>query len=388
MAQIQKVIEQLGYTANEAKVYICALGLGECHVSDIAAKLKMPLSSVQVIVDKLHKNGLLNFYVRNRYKYWVAEHPEKLLTQLRQREETVLAALPALTALRKKSGKSQKPAIKIFTGRDDIQSIFNDIIESKQHISAIIPEDSFIELLEGTTIFEDFTSARIRGNLRIRVLAPDTPKGRKLAEAGGKELREMRFLPAHVDIETANFIYANKVAHIMFNQDQPTAVLIEDPGICATETSLFEELWERSGSGAQEESPFSKPGLFKTMADRSPQPLLITNDKVEIVYVNPAWEKQFGYSFAEVQGQNPSMLQSGKTPRKVYETMWRALEAGASFQSDEIIDKKKNGELFTLLTTVFTIRSGNRQWYVQLLDEIAQRKRVEELQKKLQQGIA
>ena len=373
------MIEQLGYTANEAKVYICALGLGECHVSDIAVKLKMPLSSVQAIVDKLHKNGLINFYVKNRYKYWVAESPEKLLTQLRQREETVLAAMPALTALRKKSGKMQKPAIKIFTGRDDIQSIFDDIIDTKHHMLAIIPEDSFIGLFEGTSIFEDFTLARVRGNLRIRVLAPDTPRGRKLAEAGSKELRDMRFLPPEVGIETANFLYADKVALIMFNQNQPTAVLIKDPGMYATEVAVFEELWERSGSGVQDGSLFSKPGLFKTLADSSPQPLLITDDKAEIQYVNAAWEKQFGYSLEEVRGRNPNMLQSGKTPREVYEKMWEALRADQHFQTDEIIDKKKTGELFNLLTTVFPLRSGNHLLYVQVLDDITQHKRVEEL---------
>lgn len=248
MAQVQKVIEQLGYTANEAKVYLCALGLGECHVSDIAVKLKMPLSSVQVIVDKLHKNGLVNFYVKNRYKYWVAERPEKLLQQLRQREESVLAALPALTALRKKTGKLKKPAVKIFTGRDDLRLIFDDIIDTKHPILAIIPEDSFINLLEGTNIFEEFTSARVRGNLRLRVLVPNTPRGRKLSEVGGKELRDIRFLPARIDIETANFIYANKVALIMLDQNQPTAVLIEDTGMRTTEAALFEELWERSST--------------------------------------------------------------------------------------------------------------------------------------------
>lgn len=386
MAQIQKVIEQLGYSPNEAKVYLCALAFGECRVSNIAAKLKLPLSSTQAIVDKLHKNGLINFYVKNRYKYWVAESPEKLLQQLRLREESVLAALPALTALRKKNSTLAKPAVKVFTGREDIRSVLDDIIHTKHLILAVIPEDSFLDLLEGTSMFEDFTSARVRGNLRMRVLAPDTPRGRKLADAGSKELREMRFLPSQVGVETAHFIYANKVAHMLFNQHQPTAVLIEDAGLSATEAARFEDMWEHSGPDGGDDSPFAKRGLFKTLADNSPQPLLITDSNIEIVYVNAAWEKQFGYLFSEVKGQNPHVFQSGKTPRGVYKEMWSALEAGKSFQSDEIIDKKKNGELFTLMTTIFPITSGNRTWYVQALDDLTEGKRVKELLKNLQQS--
>lgn len=97
--QIQKVIEQLGFSAKEAKVYLAALHLGESHISDIAAKVNMPRSSVQMIVDTLHKEGLMNFYVMRRYKYWVAESPERLLANLKKREEIMREALPALLAI-------------------------------------------------------------------------------------------------------------------------------------------------------------------------------------------------------------------------------------------------------------------------------------------------
>ncbi|MDE1925320.1 MAG: hypothetical protein KGH79_04060 [Patescibacteria group bacterium] len=247
MVQTQKVVEQLGYTPNEAKVYLAVLGLGECHVSDIADKLKLPPSSVQVIVDKLHKNGLMNFYVKNRYKYWVAENPERLLTQLQQREDAVRAAMPALDALRKKLGsKPGKPTVKVFTGRDEIRFIFDDIIETKHHILGIVPEEAFLRLFEGTSILEDFIESRTRHFLRIRMLVQETSAGKRLAETAIKNLREVRFLPGRIKIPTASFVYGDKVACVMFNQRQPTAVLIEDSDMRETKSFLFEELWDRS----------------------------------------------------------------------------------------------------------------------------------------------
>src|SRR3990167_781379 len=380
--QTQKIIEALGYTPNEAKVYLAALGLGECHVSEIAAKLKLPPSSVQVIVDKLHKNGLMNFYVKNRYKYWVVENPERLLTQLKQREDAVRAAMPALAALRKKmGGKTGRPTVKVFSGRDDIKNIFDDIIETKHHILGIIPEDSFLGLFVGTFIMEDFIDSRARNFLRIRVLVPETPAGKALAKNAGEMLREVRFLPERIGIQTAIFIYGDKVANIMFNQKQPTAVLIEDPSIRETKAAVFEELWDISGNQSDGNSLLRKEGLFRILTDSSPQALLIANDKVEIEYVNAAWQKQFGYSLEEVRGKNPRMLQSGKTPREVYERMWKTLRAGKSFQTDEIIDKRKNGKFFNLLTTIFPFSSNGRLYYVQILDDITRRKRVEEFRK-------
>jgi PAS domain S-box-containing protein len=121
--------------------------------------------------------------------------------------------------------------------------------------------------------------------------------------------------------------------------------------------------------------------IFRILSDQSPRPMLIANENVEIEYVNAAWEKQFGYLLEEVRGKNPRILQSGKTPRLVYEKMWKTLRAGRIFKSDEIIDRKKNGTFFNLFTTTFPIRSENSLHYIQILDDITKAKRVEEFRK-------
>lgn len=242
--QIQKIIERLGYSPNEAKVYLAALGLGEAHISDIAAKARLPRSSVQAIVDKLHKSGLMTFYVQRRYKYWVAEKPERLLEDIKRREKDMAEALPALTALRK--SRWGKP----------------------------------------------------------------------------------------------------------------------------------------SGKGSDESL-----ALFRMFANSSAQPILIADSDIAIRYVNPAWEEQFGYTLQEVAGQNPRVLQSGKTPREVYVRMWECLKSGAMFQSDEIIDKRKDDTFFTLLTTIMPVSHNGHLFYIQMLDEVSQRSRVNALRQNLLKTI-
>lgn len=236
--QIQKVIEQLGFSAKDAKVYLAALELGEAHISDIAQKANMLRSSAQVIVDKLRAEGLMNFYVMHRYKYWIAEHPERLLHNLKKKEGMLAEALPSLVAMRKAGQGKQR-----------------------------------------------------------------TQKDRE------------------VDL-----------------------------------------------------------GVFRIIADAARQPILITNEAAEIIYVNEVWENQFGYTLEEVRGENPRILQSGKTPPEIYAHMWRELTLGKMFQSDEVIDTKKDGTHFNLLTTIFSVKHNGRLFYIQILDDITERKRVEALQ--------
>jgi len=99
--QHQKVIEEMGYSRKEAKVYMTLLRLGEAQISDIALKAGMPRTTVQVIVDRLHHDRLMNFYVMRGHKFWVAENPNCFLEKLKKQELMIAKALPALSELRK-----------------------------------------------------------------------------------------------------------------------------------------------------------------------------------------------------------------------------------------------------------------------------------------------
>jgi PAS domain S-box-containing protein len=117
---------------------------------------------------------------------------------------------------------------------------------------------------------------------------------------------------------------------------------------------------------------------FPQLPDASPRPILITNAKEEIYYVNPAWEKLTGYTFDEVKGKNPRFLGSGRTPRKLYLKMKKTLQKGKPFNSEEFIDRKKNGKEYQIHALFFPIqKNGENLYYVQMLHDISQKKETE-----------
>lgn len=240
---ISKVIEQLGYKPNEAKVYLTALKLGECTASDIATKVKLPRTSVQVILEALHADGLMNSYTKRRYKYWVAENPEKFLIALREREAALQVVLPELSAMRRDGGG--RPTVKVFSGEEEIRFIHDDILSTKQHILSIIPWDGWIALF-GKEYMDAFIEARSRHSLHMRLLVPKTATAVALKKKDSQEFRRTRFLPERIDIHDTVFIYANKVAIISLNKKQPTGILIDDSETTRTMSVIFEELWNQS----------------------------------------------------------------------------------------------------------------------------------------------
>lgn len=118
--------------------------------------------------------------------------------------------------------------------------------------------------------------------------------------------------------------------------------------------------------------------VFRNLIDTAPWPVLITNERAEILYVNAAWEHITGYTSVEVLGKNPSILKSGETPDHIFDVMWKKLKSGHIFISDKVINRKKNGRLFTLRSTAYPVRVGAKLYYVQAFDDITAQKHAEE----------
>lgn len=241
---IHKVIEQFGYSQNEAKVYLIGLSLGECTASDISQKLKLPRTSVQAILDKLHSDGLMNFYVKRRYKYWTAEKPEKFLINLKEREIALRAAMPEINLIMH-GDEGNKPIIKVYSGVEEIKLIYEDILVTKNNILIIAPWDNWVKMF-GKEFLDNFIETRVKHYLKIDLLVPKSESAVKLKEKDNEELRNTRFTPKNINIEDTIFIYANKVAIISLNKRQPTGILIEDQNTSNTIRVFFNEIWKQS----------------------------------------------------------------------------------------------------------------------------------------------
>jgi PAS domain S-box-containing protein len=87
--------------------------------------------------------------------------------------------------------------------------------------------------------------------------------------------------------------------------------------------------------------------------------VVITDLGGRITYVNPAFERVTGYSRADVIGQNPRLLKSGLHPRSFYEAMWATLLSGMPWATDDFVNRRKDGSLFTEEAVISPIRDAS-----------------------------
>ena len=113
--------------------------------------------------------------------------------------------------------------------------------------------------------------------------------------------------------------------------------------------------------------------------EQSPVCIVMTDAFGNIEYVNPKFTQISGYSFEEVKGQNPRILNSGQKSVEEYKELWTTISSGRQWRG-EFLNKHKDGSLYyesALIAPILDAR-GEIVHYVAIKEDITQRRRTEE----------
>jgi PAS domain S-box-containing protein len=120
---------------------------------------------------------------------------------------------------------------------------------------------------------------------------------------------------------------------------------------------------------------------IQVAVEQSSSTVVITDLDGNVEYVNPNFSDITGYSFEEVKGKSTRILKGGFTKSEVYAELWNAIKNGNVWRG-ELLNKKKNGELFWELATISPVKSkeGLISNYIAIKEDITEHKKFEKLQ--------
>jgi diguanylate cyclase (GGDEF)-like protein/PAS domain S-box-containing protein len=118
---------------------------------------------------------------------------------------------------------------------------------------------------------------------------------------------------------------------------------------------------------------------FKLGIERSGEAIFIADREGTLIYVNPAFEKIYGFSREDVLGKTPRILKSGTLPPEVYQQFWDTILA-KKVMSGEIINKTKDGRLLYAYSSANPIlnEAGDIIGFLAIQRDITESKRMEE----------
>jgi sugar-specific transcriptional regulator TrmB len=241
---INQLLQKLGFSSNEAKIYLAALETGTASAQDIAQKAGVKRTTGYSVLSYLVNRGVVaKTKVKGKNRF-LAEPPERLLTLINELERGIKQALPELEAIYNK--KETKPKIAFYEGRGAVQKVYDDTLIEKPN-----------EILEWNTnaYFEgkadvdlDYIRKRVALNIHAKRIAGkgsvwDT-KHRYLDQ---RELSQTLILPKELfDPQIEVNIYNNKVAFLNYAENM--SVIIESKAIADAMRQAYELSWKGAQS--------------------------------------------------------------------------------------------------------------------------------------------
>jgi PAS domain S-box-containing protein len=94
---------------------------------------------------------------------------------------------------------------------------------------------------------------------------------------------------------------------------------------------------------------------LSSIIEQTDDTVVVTDRNGVIEYVNPSFERLTGYTREEAIGQTPKLLKSGRHDNHFYKGLWNTILDASVFQA-EIVNRKKNGELYYEVKTITPLR--------------------------------
>lgn len=238
---LSRDLEKIGLNQNEAKVYLAALELGEANVQQLARKSGVVRTTIYGIVPQLKEKGLLSSSTRNKKVFYIAENPNKLKDDLKEKQHSLEKILPQLLSVTNSIDK--KPKIRFFEGIGGLKDVYLDTLNyPDQELLAWISEE-YLKSFDEEFLYDFYVPQRVSKKIWVRAIAPDDPRIGRFKAEDEKSLRRTRIVssqlfPLQVEI---NLYGKNKIGVVAF--EEKIGLIIESEKIFNTLKSIFEMNW-------------------------------------------------------------------------------------------------------------------------------------------------
>ncbi|MBI2148504.1 hypothetical protein HYU23_02395 [Candidatus Woesearchaeota archaeon] len=128
----QEILQKLGLSLNESRVYEALLSLGESNVNKISIKSKVHRRNVYDSLNKLIEKGLVSETFIKGEKFFKINNPNRLQEIIKEKETALETVLPSMN----KIYKSLEPEAEayFFKGIEGFKNYLQLILEQKQTV--------------------------------------------------------------------------------------------------------------------------------------------------------------------------------------------------------------------------------------------------------------
>ncbi len=231
-----EVLEEMGLTPAEAKIYIILLEQGASLAGIISRNTGIHRRSVYDAIERLIQKGLVSYIKSNNRKYFEAVSPERLIEILHKREEDIKEILPELKKLQQMAeGKNETL---FFRGKAAMKTAFDQLDNAKEVCiwGATTAADDILQYY-----FSHFDKQRVKKKIKTKIIFNESDRNHPYIK--NIPLAEIRFVPKEISSKTAVNIYGRNICIVAWRPD-PVAILIREDNIGEGFRNYFDFMWQ------------------------------------------------------------------------------------------------------------------------------------------------
>ena len=239
-----RILEDLGLSNAEAKIYLALLELGPSKTGKIIDLTKLQSSTVYHVLGSLVEKGIVSYIFKGKIKFYQAESPGSLAMFLEEKKRKLNSIMKELKE--KEQIGQQKQSAKVYEGMKGLTVAFNEILTTLKKGDEYYFFQLHSEKLKEKRIilfFKNHHLKRADKGIIVKGLSPNqdrSPMGNIFSGLKHTKIRFVEeFLPNGV------IIYKNKVITVAW-EDILTAFVIESESVANSYKKFFLEKWKKA----------------------------------------------------------------------------------------------------------------------------------------------
>ncbi len=247
---VELLLKQHGFAATEILVLRQLFGGEALTLRELAAKTGKSTGVLDLATRKLMERHILKRVLSNKQsKYvlqslsaicdWLHRHTEAQIEELRRQEECIASYM------RTQQQALRRPDVQYFEGDAGLAMAMSEVCKrGEKELLCFLPVACKEEEDPLLMVRQALTAERKRSGTVLRVLAPNTPLGRRFQARDAFECRQTVLMePARFPLTQEKIIGGHTVA--TFNHGDERAFLLTCPELAEDECRHFGTLWQQ-----------------------------------------------------------------------------------------------------------------------------------------------
>lgn len=123
----KEILKELGLSDAEANVYLALLELGSSLAGLVIKKTGLHRGTTYQILQRLKEKGLVSSIIKSKKQYFQATKPERLMDNLKEKQNKLQEILPSLNE--KLKIDKEKQEVTVYSGVKGIHAVMDKILE-------------------------------------------------------------------------------------------------------------------------------------------------------------------------------------------------------------------------------------------------------------------